>query len=305
MRVLYGEGVANHTSPESCVLGREAGIEALTGEHVGRVLSRERINRDADAVLTAEGHARRRDSASVSSARAVRDPSMHARASFGNREIFGSAAPSGPYREGDKPEPMMHDPKKSDLPIVASKPANAAALAGAELAERRGRAKENASQHGTCRTPSRESMSSGLERVRKTAKLRKKERFTALLHHVTTELLRDAYSWLKRDAAVGVDGVTWDEGLISRLISPICTPAFIAALTGRNRHGGCTFPNRTDGGVHSALPRWKIRSSSARSPNCSTRSTRNISSGSRTPSGQDAASMMRWMRSRSGSGAER
>ena len=40
------------------MLGREAGIEALTGEHVGWVLSRERINRDADAVLTAEGHTR-------------------------------------------------------------------------------------------------------------------------------------------------------------------------------------------------------------------------------------------------------
>lgn len=136
---------------------------------------------------------------------------MHVRASPGNREISGLAALGGPHREGDKPEPMMHDPEKSDLPIVASKSANAAAVAGAESVERRGRAKENASQHGMCRTPSRESMSSGLERVRKTAKLRKKERFTALLHHVTIELLRDAYSWLKRDAAVGVDGVTWDD----------------------------------------------------------------------------------------------
>jgi RNA-directed DNA polymerase len=54
-------------------------------------------------------------------------------------------------------------------------------------------------------------MSSGLERVRTAAKPRKKEKFTALLHHETIDLLRDAYSWLKRDAAAGVDGVTWDE----------------------------------------------------------------------------------------------
>lgn len=54
-------------------------------------------------------------------------------------------------------------------------------------------------------------MASGLERVRTAARLRKKEKFTALLHHVTVDLLRDAYSWLKRDAAAGVDGVTWDE----------------------------------------------------------------------------------------------
>lgn len=106
---------------------------------------------------------------------------------------------------------MMNDPEKSDLPIVASKPANAAAPAGGESGERRGGAKGNASQHGMCRTPSRESMSSGLERVRTTARLRKKERFTALLHHVTVDLLRDAHSCLKRDAAAGVDGVTWDD----------------------------------------------------------------------------------------------
>jgi hypothetical protein len=67
VKVLYGEGVANHTSPESCVLCREAGIEALAGERVGWVLSRERINRDADAVLTAEGNTTGRDSASTPS----------------------------------------------------------------------------------------------------------------------------------------------------------------------------------------------------------------------------------------------
>src|SRR5271167_4604844 len=61
----------------------------------------------------------------------------------------------------------------------------------------------------TCRTPSRESVSQGLERVREAAKQRKKERFTALLHHVTVDLLKDAYSWLKREAAPGVDGRTW------------------------------------------------------------------------------------------------
>ena len=54
-------------------------------------------------------------------------------------------------------------------------------------------------------------MSPGLERVRTTARQGKKGRFTALLHHVSVDLLRDAYSWLKRDAAAGVDGVTWED----------------------------------------------------------------------------------------------
>jgi group II intron reverse transcriptase/maturase len=51
----------------------------------------------------------------------------------------------------------------------------------------------------------------GLDRVRQAAKARKKERFTALLHHVSVDLLKDAYSWLKRNAAPGVDGVTWQD----------------------------------------------------------------------------------------------
>jgi hypothetical protein len=41
MKEPYGEGVATHTGPESCVVGRKAGGEALTGVHAGRLMSRE------------------------------------------------------------------------------------------------------------------------------------------------------------------------------------------------------------------------------------------------------------------------
>ena len=71
--------------------------------------------------------------------------------------------------------------------------------------------KENTRQPNPCRTPSRESGCSGLERVRQAAKLDGKLKFTALLHHVTTNLLRDSYYRLKKQAAPGVDGVTWEE----------------------------------------------------------------------------------------------
>jgi retron-type reverse transcriptase len=54
-------------------------------------------------------------------------------------------------------------------------------------------------------------VSQGLERVRQAARQRKKEKFTALLHHVTIELLREAFLALKRQAAPGVDGVTWQD----------------------------------------------------------------------------------------------
>jgi group II intron reverse transcriptase/maturase len=59
------------------------------------------------------------------------------------------------------------------------------------------------------RTQSRASVSQGLDRVRKAAQQKKKERFTALLHYVTVDRLADAFSSLKREAAPGVDGTTW------------------------------------------------------------------------------------------------
>ena len=106
---------------------------------------------------------------------------------------------------------MMHDPETSDPSGVASKPANAPVGAGGESVERRGGAKGNAAEGGTRRTPSRASVSSALDRIRQTARTKKKEKFTALLHHVNVELLRYAYHALKREAAAGADGVTWED----------------------------------------------------------------------------------------------
>ncbi|HTF40545.1 MAG TPA: reverse transcriptase domain-containing protein, partial [Propionibacteriaceae bacterium] len=103
----------------------------------------------------------------------------------------------------------MHDGKKSDSPIVAMKPTNKAAPAVAEPAEPRGETKGNAGQQSTPRTQSRTSVSPALDRVRQAARERPKERLTALSHHVTVDLLQDAYAALRREAAPGADGVTW------------------------------------------------------------------------------------------------
>ena len=105
----------------------------------------------------------------------------------------------------------MHDQKKSDLSILAVKSANKGGKPSAESMERREGAEGNAVKNRTCRTPSRESVFQGLDRVRQAAKAKKKEKFTALLHHVDVELLGAAFSWLKRDAAPGIDGVTWKD----------------------------------------------------------------------------------------------
>jgi RNA-directed DNA polymerase len=106
---------------------------------------------------------------------------------------------------------MMNGPEKSDSAIVAMKPANKAGQPAAEWVEPRAGTKGNASQPHTRRTQSRGSVSQGPDRVRQAARQRKKERFTALLHHVTTDLLREAFLALKRRAAPGVDGVTWQD----------------------------------------------------------------------------------------------
>ena len=58
-------------------------------------------------------------------------------------------------------------------------------------------------------TQSGETMSQGLHGVRERARTNKQERFTALLHHVTPQWLKDSFYSLKRKAAPGVDGVTW------------------------------------------------------------------------------------------------
>ena len=104
---------------------------------------------------------------------------------------------------------MMHGHEKSDPSIVAMKWANEGEPPE-ESAEPREGAKENAEQHGTRRTPRRESVSHGLDRVRQAARTRRQERFTALLHHLDVEMLRSAYGWLRKEASPGVDGVTWD-----------------------------------------------------------------------------------------------
>src|SRR6202522_1794902 len=106
---------------------------------------------------------------------------------------------------------MMHGHGKSDSAIVATKPTNKAGQPAAEPVERRAEAKGNASQQSTRRAQDRESVSQALGRIRQAARQRKKERFTSLFHHFSTALLRQAFFALKREAAPGVDGLTWHD----------------------------------------------------------------------------------------------
>ena len=90
----------------------------------------------------------------------------------------------------------------------------------AEAGEGRARTKENIAQSNTSPTQSGERVSQGLNGVRQAARERKQARFTALLHHMNVDLFRQSFLALKRQAAPGIDGVTWKEhetGLEDRL----------------------------------------------------------------------------------------
>jgi RNA-directed DNA polymerase len=104
----------------------------------------------------------------------------------------------------------MHGPEESDSVVVAGKPTNKAERSAAEPVEPRAGTKGNADQQSTRRAQDRASVSQALERVRQAARQRKKERFTSLLHHVDLAMLRTAFYAMKRDAAPGVDGITWE-----------------------------------------------------------------------------------------------
>ena len=79
---------------------------------------------------------------------------------------------------------MMHGQEKSRPVIVAKKPSNKAGQLVAEEVERRAGAEGNAAETDTRRAQDRESVPHGLDRVGQTARQRKKERFTTLLHHI-------------------------------------------------------------------------------------------------------------------------
>ena len=164
---------------------------------------------------------------------------------------------------------MMHGRGKSDSAIVAGKPTNKAGQPAAEPVERRVEAKGNASQQSTRRAQDRESVSQSLERIRQVARQRKKERFTSLFHHLSVELLRLAFFELKRDAAPGVDGLTWQdyEADLDRKIEDLharVQRGAYRALPSRRQY----IPRPTASSARSRLPHSRTKSSRRRYARC-------------------------------------
>ncbi len=110
----------------------------------------------------------------------------------------------------------MNRSEESDCAVIPMNQPNKGKLMkedlNAEAGEGRARTKENIGQDRTNPTQGGgKRVSQGLAGVRQAARAKKGERFTALLHHLTPELLRSSFYALKREAAAGVDGVRWKE----------------------------------------------------------------------------------------------
>jgi RNA-directed DNA polymerase len=192
---------------------------------------------------------------------------------------------------------MMYEPEKSDPVVVAGKLTNKAAQVAAEPVEPRTGTKGNADQQSTRRAQDRVSVSQALERVRQAAQQRKKEKFTALLHHIDPAMLRTAFYAIKRDAAPGVDGMTWQtyEQDLDRRIEDLYARVRSGAY--RARPSRRSYIPKEDGSKRplavAALEDKIVQRATAAMLNAIYEED---SSGSRTGSGQGAASMTRWMR---------
>src|SRR4051794_5147256 len=216
MKEPYIEGVATRDDPESCACTREGAGEALTGARMGSVLSRENRQSGAPTPLSeAEGNTTRERYREPSSGPARSETRSTCGNSLReNREIPVPPAVDGAASRAGKAKcrtPAMHGPGKSDRPMVPAKPPNKAGRPAAEVVEGRGLAKGNTAEQNAPRTQSRTRAPIALDRVREAAKKDKEKKFTALLHHVDVDRLRSAFLALKRDAAPGVDGVTWEQ----------------------------------------------------------------------------------------------
>ena len=116
----------------------------------------------------------------------------------------------GPLRKGRGRKPEMHDPGKSDRPVIPARPPNNAGRPVAEVAEERGLAEGNTDDPTRPGRSAGQGVPSGLDRVREVARKDKDARFTSLLHHVDLPRLWAAYVAINPKAAPGVDKVTWE-----------------------------------------------------------------------------------------------
>jgi RNA-directed DNA polymerase len=214
MKVQHGKDLASHSGPESCGGAREGVAEALAGETGGSAIEPRNPDFGTPTQLSdAEGNMYQGDH-SESWGSPARSETLHTSGSFLHRSWEISAVP-GETTSGGPGKAKSRTPgptaEKSDALVVPGKPSNKGDQP-AEMVEGRSAAKGNAAQDPAPRTQRRTSCASmGLEGVRQAARRNRRLQFTALMHHITPQLLVDSFYSLQKNAAAGVDGVTWRE----------------------------------------------------------------------------------------------
>ena len=215
MKVQHGKDVANHSGPESCGGARESAAEALIGETGGSAIEPRNPKSGTSTPLSdAEGKMNQGDNCE-SWGSPARSETLHTPGSLLHRSWEISTVP-GATTLGNLGKARCHNPEqptveKSDAFVVPGKPSNKG-IRPAEMVEGRNAAKGNAEQVPAPRTQSRTSFAStGLESVRQAARRNRRLQFTALLHHITPQLLVESFHNLQKNVAAGVDGVTWRE----------------------------------------------------------------------------------------------
>ena len=163
----------------------------------------------------------------------------------------------------------MNERRESDGRVVPQKPSNNPGEPGAEVVEGRRPAKGNAASETRPGPSAGLGVSSDLDRVRRVARRDKQVRFTALLHHVTVDRLREAYRAIRPDAVAGVDGVTWQEyGLdLEANLRDLHARVHRGAYRARPVRGR-TYRRPMGGHGRSGSLRWRTRSCSGRWSRC-------------------------------------
>src|SRR6516164_8810164 len=192
---------------------REGRREAFTGEATGQVLSCETGLLPRCRSRSAEEKATSAHDVTACMGRTSRSRRPCARGEVLCTEP-GKSHPcpdrqAGPVHEGNSRTMNMHADENSDGVIVPEKLPNKEGLPSAEAVEGRTPPKGNGGETAAARTLRRDTASNGLIAVRRAARQSKSVRFTALLHHITIDLLKRSYLSLERDSAPGIDGVTW------------------------------------------------------------------------------------------------
>ena len=136
---------------------------------------------------------------------------MYAHLLCGNREIFVLPSVVVPRAASGRPEAVADDERDEEVTLADStcEAGEQSGAIAAESVEGNGGTKRNAELQSTVRTQGREAVSQAQDRIREAVNRNKKEKLTALLHHVSIDVLRWAFFGLKKPAAPGVDGMTW------------------------------------------------------------------------------------------------